>query len=76
VEKTPSVDSLPAGGGDVTYTYEVTNSNPDAALHDVTVSDDKCSPVTYVSGDTNTDSKLQSGETWIFTCSMSLSQTT
>jgi Mg-chelatase subunit ChlD len=76
IDKTPSVDSLPAGGGNVTYTYEVTNTNPDAALHDVTVSDDKCSPVTYVSGDTNGDSKLQSSETWVFSCAMSLSKTT
>jgi hypothetical protein len=76
IDKTPSVDTLPAGGGMVTYTYEVTNSNPDAALHDVTVTDDTCSPVDYVAGDTNHDSKLQSNETWTFSCSMSLNHTT
>jgi hypothetical protein len=76
IEKTPSVSSLPAGGGPVSYTYAVTNSNPDAPLSLVVVSDDKCSPVGYVSGDTNTDGKLQSSETWTFTCTMTLTATT
>ena len=38
-------------GETVTYTYTVTNTG-DTTLNDVTVSDDKCAPVTYQSGDT------------------------
>ncbi|HYM52270.1 MAG TPA: vWA domain-containing protein [Candidatus Dormibacteraeota bacterium] len=76
VEKTPSVSSLDAPGGPVTYTYDVTNSNPDAALSSVVVSDDKCSPVSYLSGDTNGDTRLQATETWVFSCTATLTATT
>ena len=47
VVKTASVATLPPGGGSVTYTYVVTNTG-NVPLTDVSVSDDKCSPVTYV----------------------------
>ncbi len=76
ITKTPSVSQLPAGGGEVTYTYDVTNSNSDAPLSNVGVVDDKCSPVTYSSGDANQDQKLQSSETWVFTCTTTLTDTT
>ncbi|MDP9468226.1 MAG: VWA domain-containing protein, partial [Chloroflexota bacterium] len=76
IEKTPSVSSLDATGGAVAYAYAVTNSNPDAALSTVAVSDDKCSPVSYLSGDANDDARLQSGETWTFSCSAMLTETT
>ena len=59
VDKSADTDSLPAGGGDVTYSYDVTNVG-NVALSNVSVSDDKCSPVTYVSGDSDHDSKLGS----------------
>jgi hypothetical protein len=75
LDKTASVDTLPAGGGDVTYTYVVTNSGQ-VPLTNVTVTDDKCSPATYQSGDTNSDSKLDLTESWTFTCSASLTETT
>ncbi len=76
IEKTPSVSSLDAPGGAVTYSYAVTNSNPEASLGSVVVGDDKCSPVSYLSGDTNEDGRLQSSETWTFSCSATLSATT
>ena len=75
VDKSADTGSLPAGGGNVTYTYEVTNVG-DVALSNVSVSDDKCSPVTYESGDTDHDSKLDLSETWTFTCSADLTKTT
>ena len=60
----------------VTYRYTVTNtghSDVDAPK----VSDDHCSPVTYSSGDTNSDGKIQTTETWIYTCApATLTQTT
>jgi hypothetical protein len=75
IDKTASVDTLPAGGGDVTYTYVVTNSGQ-VPLTNVTVTDDKCSPVAYLSGDTNSNSMLDLTESWTFTCSASLTETT
>jgi uncharacterized repeat protein (TIGR01451 family) len=58
-------------GNSVAYTYEVTNPG-DVPLKSVSVSDDKCSPATYVSGDTNSNTRLDVGEVWIFRCSTTL----
>ena len=58
--------SIRVAGQTVTYEYKVKNDGP-AAVKPV-VSDDKCSPVTYVGGDTNADQKIQSSETWTFVC--------
>ena len=63
-------------GSTVEYTYEVTTGTGNVALASVGVSDDKCSPVTFVGGDTNTDGNLDTDETWTFTCSAVLSETT
>ena len=57
-------------GSTVVYKYVVTTLDPDG-LTAVQVSDDLCSPVTYVSGD-NGDDKLVPGESWIFQCSTTL----
>jgi uncharacterized repeat protein (TIGR01451 family) len=75
VEKTPSVNTLPDGGGEVTYTYAVTNTEQ-LVLSNVTVTDDKCADVTYQSGDTNSDNKLDLSETWTFTCTTTITETT
>ena len=40
------------------------------------MTDDKCSPLNYISGDANNDSKLDINETWIYTCQINLSKTT
>jgi hypothetical protein len=52
----------------VTFTYVEDNTGDDT-LTSPTVTDTNCSPVTYSSGDTNNDGKLQPDETWTFTCS-------
>jgi len=75
VVKTPSTTTLLAGGGEVTYTYVVTNTG-DVPLSDVSVSDDKCGAADYVSGDTSDDELLDMDETWTFTCKMNLTDTT
>jgi fimbrial isopeptide formation D2 family protein/uncharacterized repeat protein (TIGR01451 family) len=75
IVKTPSVTDLPDTGGPVTYTYVVTNTG-DVELSNVSVSDDKCSPVDYVSGDTNDDELLDLSETWTFSCTTTLTETT
>jgi uncharacterized repeat protein (TIGR01451 family) len=75
VEKTASTATLPAGGGSVTYTYVVTNTG-NVPLTDVAVSDNKCSPVTYSSGDTNDDDILDQDESWTFNCTTTITETT
>jgi ketosteroid isomerase-like protein len=56
-------------GDTVTYTFAVTNPG-DTALHGVTVSDDRCAPVTGPTAKSggDADDELEAGETWTFTC--------
>lgn len=75
VTKVPSPLTLLAGGGNVTYTETVTNPGTEP-LNNVTLTDDKCSPMVYVSGDTNNDSKLDASESWKYTCQTKLTATT
>ena len=75
IVKLANPTSLPAGGGSVTYTYTVINVG-DTALSNVTVVDDKCVPVTFVGGDTNSDVKLDLTETWTYTCTTTITVTT
>ncbi|HUX35927.1 MAG TPA: ice-binding family protein [Candidatus Paceibacterota bacterium] len=74
--KIPSPLALPAGTGPVSYGYTVWNVGGAQALIDVTVTDDKCGPVTFVSGDLNGNKKLDPGEIWKYSCTTTLSQTT
>ena len=73
VDKTASAASVTAGQS-VTYTYTVTNTG-DIELLNVKVTDDKCAPVEYKSGDDG-DNKLQKTETWIFNCTTVLNEPT
>ena len=57
-----------------TYTYHVTTTSSEAVS--VVVTDDKCSPVTFVGGDSDNDGKLDAGETWSYTCTATLTETT
>lgn len=66
IMKTPDPLALTSGPGLVMYTYTVTNPGV-VALNNVSVTDDKVSPVSYLSGDINADDRLQPSETWIFT---------
>ena len=75
VTKVPSPLALLAGPGIVTYTEKVTNPGV-AALSNIVITDDKCSPLNYISGDLNNDSKLDTTETWTYTCQTNLSTTT
>jgi uncharacterized repeat protein (TIGR01451 family) len=76
IVKVPTPLALPTGAGSVTYNYTVWNVGGQQALDDVTVTDDACSPVTYVSGDTNGNGKLDPGEHWKYTCTTTLATTT
>lgn len=75
LEKTADQKTLPAGGGEVTYTYEVTNPGK-LGLTDVKVTDDKCSPVKFEGGDDNKNKKLDPDETWTYSCTMEVTETT
>lgn len=75
ITKVPSPLTLGVGGGLVTYTKTVTNPGT-VALSNVQVTDNKCSPLTYVSGDTNSNSLLETSETWIYRCTTNLTATT
>lgn len=75
VTKVPNPLTLLAGGGMVTYTKRVTNPGT-VPLSNVRLTDDKCSPVTFISGDTDGDSLLDTNETWTYTCRMNVAATT
>jgi uncharacterized repeat protein (TIGR01451 family) len=66
---------FPYGGGNVTYTYAVTNPS-NTPISNVMVTDDKCSPVTFITGDTNNDHLLNTNEVWTYTCSTHISVST
>jgi len=63
------------GEGPVTYTYRVTNPGL-VTLSNIIVTDDKINEVTYVSGDLNGDNLMQTNETWIYTATDVLTETT
>ncbi len=59
-------------GDTVHYAYTVTNDG-DPSLHDVTLGDDRCAPVTGpVAYDGDDDDVLDSGEAWHFTCDVTV----
>jgi hypothetical protein len=58
---------VPAAGGDVTYTYTVTNPG-EVGITKINLVDDKCDSPAYVSGDVDGNARLDRDETWIYTC--------
>lgn len=76
ISSVPDPLALPKGPGDVTYHYAVKNFLQEYPLTGVLVTDTKCSPVTYAEGDDNDDGKLDYSETWRYTCTTRLSETT
>lgn len=75
VEKIAVPDELPNGPGTVVYDYAVTNLGK-SLIENIEVTDDTCSSVEFVSGDTDDDEKLDTDEEWSYECTMRLSLTT
>ncbi len=75
VSKTASPNTLTHGAGWVTYTYVVTNAGV-IPLSSVSVVDDKLGTLTFVSGDTNGNHLLDTGEAWLYTGRAHLTTTT
>jgi hypothetical protein len=67
---TPSTTLTKTAQVDITYTY-VEDNTGDAPISAVSVTDDDCTTVTYVSGDTNDNDLLDPDESWTFTCTVS-----
>jgi len=66
--KVPSrLTPLPPGGGEVTYTYTVTNPGV-VPMSNVIVLDDTCGPISGPFGVTNTNGLLNPGDTWVYAC--------
>lgn len=76
ITSVPKPLALPKGSGTVTYRYSVKNFLPEVALTDVHVIDDTCETIKFITGDDNGDSKLDYSETWRYTCTKKLTQTT
>lgn len=76
ITSVPEPLALPKGPGKVKYSYAVKNFLREVPLSNVLVSDDKCSPVKFVEGDDNRDSHLDYSETWRYSCTTNLSETT
>jgi hypothetical protein len=76
ITKNPSrTTPFPVGGGNVTYTYKVTNPGT-VAIHNVAVTDNKCGPVDGRLGDVNNNDLLDTNETWVYTCQDKITTTT
>ncbi len=65
INKTASSEFIYTGN-DVTYNYALTNPGDDP-LSGIVVIDDQSLTVDFITGDTNTNSKLDPGETWVYT---------
>lgn len=76
ITSVPDPLSLPLDGGKVTYNYAVKTFLAEVPLSNIQVVDDTCSPVVFLNGDDNGNSRLDFNETWRYTCTTKLSKTT
>jgi hypothetical protein len=71
LDKSPGVSEA-YHGQTITYTYAVSyTSSDDSPALNVSVVDDRCAPVTFDSGDDG-DGELDTDETWIYTCQLTV----
>jgi hypothetical protein len=74
VVKVPSPLALPNGSGSVLYTYSLKNIGT-VPVSNVTMVGDTCRPIVRISGDANNDNILDLTETWVHTCTTTLTAT-
>lgn len=74
VTKIPNPLTVPLGGGSVVYTYVATNIGT-VPMTSILLVDDKCNNVKFISGDVNSNAKLDTTELWKYTCSKIVLQT-
>lgn len=74
--KVPTPLALSTGSGSVTYNYTVWNVGGKQAMKNITIKDDKCGPILFLSGDLNSNKKLDPNESWKYSCTATLSKTT
>ena len=67
VDKSANPTSLPAKGGDVTYTVAVTNIGT-GFLQVIVIEDSDCNTWDGPTGDVGQKGKLETDETWSYTC--------
>jgi uncharacterized protein with FMN-binding domain len=67
---TTSDKQIVSPGSAVTFTYKVQNTGG-VDFRDVTIVDDKCSPITGPTGN-DKDALLNAGETWLFSCTTTI----
>jgi hypothetical protein len=67
--------SVVHSGDQVTLTWTETNDGEVALNNPSVTGDNGCTPA-YVSGDTNSNGKLDIGESWVFTCTVTVTATT
>ncbi|MDP3988770.1 MAG: hypothetical protein Q8P93_00850 [bacterium] len=72
----PNSLTLPKGGGEVTYQYAVKNFLKELPLSTIQVTDDTCRSVQFLEGDDNGNEELDANETWRYSCTVSIVETT
>jgi hypothetical protein len=75
IVKIPTPLSLPEGPNVVVYDYYVSNTGT-VPMSNIMITDNKCTSIYFVSGDSNGDTKLDVNELWRYACSMKLTETT
>lgn len=74
IEKTASISAITAASQIIPYTFTLNNLG-NVPLSGITVTDTKCdSAPVYKTGDTDSDSKLDLSETWVYECKHTISQ--
>ena len=73
---TPVQTTSPTDLRSITYNYMVWDIGTQQVLAGIKATDDKCSPIVFLSGDTNGNGKLDPGESWKYSCTATVLVTT